>query len=256
MSSVSAGGEPAAAGRVSEQIIAIRDRWHCMNHPFYDRLAEGSLDIKHLGGFLAQHYVMVSQIFRSLGLTYAKAPGDVARFIVENLAEEAGLVGIEGSEAHDHSDLIFRFTRYCGMTDEEVRNTEPLPAWFARAAHYWWLSQAEPAIVRIALQSATESQLVGENCGRVVPALTAHYGFRRDSPEIHFFVEHATADVKHGNQMFQLVDRHVTTPELRDRVIRVVERHCKLRWASFSELYRVTHLGEELIQPMSTKKPA
>jgi pyrroloquinoline quinone (PQQ) biosynthesis protein C len=234
---------------VSEEIIAIRDRWHCMNHPFYDRLAEGKLDIKHLGSFLAQHYVLVNHIFRSLGITYSKSPTDVARFIVENLAEEAGLIGIEGGEAHDHGDLIFRFTRYCGMKDDQVRNTEQLPTWYARAASYWWLAQSDPAIVRIALQATQESQLVGENGGRVVPALTTHYGFTKDSPEIHFFVEHATADVKHGNAMLVLVDRHVTTPELRDRVVSVVEQLCKLRYASFTELYRVTHLGESVLDP-------
>ncbi len=130
-----------------------------------------------------------------------------------------------------------------------MKTTEQLPTWYARAAAYWWLAQSDPAIVRIALQSTQESQLVGENAGRVVPALIKHYGFTNDSPEIHFFVEHSTADVKHGNQMLALVDRHVTTPELRARVAAVVEQLAKLRYASFTELYRVTHLGQPVIEP-------
>ena len=233
---------------VSEKLIAIRERWHCMNHPFYDRLAEGTLELGHLAFFLVQHSLLVRQIFRSIGVTYAKSPDDIAHFIVENLAEEAGLVGIDGGQAHDHRDLIARFTRHCGWTDDQVRDAELLPTWYARAAYYWWISDAEPPVVRIAVQATQESQLVGENGARAVPALIEHYGFSEDSPEIGFFTEHATADVKHGDILLGLVDRHATTPELRARALKLAEQTCKLRWVSFNELYRVTHLGEEVGQ--------
>lgn len=238
-----------AGGLLSEALIAVRDRWHCMNHPFYQRLAEGSLELRHLGTFLVHHYLLVRQIFRSIGVSYAKAPDDVARFIVENLAEEAGLLGIEGGEAHDHVELILRFTRHCAIADEEVKNGELLPTWLARAAYFRWITDTDPAVVRMAVQATTESQLVGENTDRAVPALIEHYGFTRESPEIGFFVEHGTADVKHGNIMLELVDRHITTPEMRARALLLAERTCRLRWVSFNELYRVTHLGEEVGQP-------
>lgn len=240
--------EPGARP-ISEQLVAIRDRWHCKKHPFFDRLAEGSLEIKHLGYFLAQHFAVVDEIFRSLGVTFAKAPADVGRFIVENLAEEAGLLGIDGGDAHDHTDLILRFTRYCGMSDEEVRSVALLPTWYARAANFWWIAETEPAIVRIGVQATQESQLVGENAERVIPALTEKYGFSLDSPEIHFFVEHSTADVKHGNMMLGLVDKHVMTPEIATRLLELAEATCRLRWSSFNELYRVTHLGESVMEP-------
>ena len=233
--------------KVSEQLINIRERWHCARHPFYDRLEEGALDLKHLGTFLVHHSLLVRQIFRSIGVTYAKSPDDIAYFILENLAEEAGMLGIDGSEAHDHRDLISNFTRHCGISDHELANTELLPTWYARAAYYWWITDAEPAVIRIAVQSTQESQLVSEN-ERVVLALCEHYGFTKDSPEIGFFVEHATADIKHGNILLDLVDKHATTPELRARCLQLADQTCKLRWVSFNELYRVTHLGEEVGQ--------
>lgn len=235
---------------VSEQILAIRERWHCKRHPFWDRLAEGELDIRHVGAFLAQHRACVHEIFASIGLTYTKSSKDIATVIVENLAEEAGLLGIDGREAHEHNDLIFRFTRYCGLTDEEVRNTKLLPSWYARAAAYWMISYTQPAIVRIAVQATQESQSVGIYGERVLPALTTRYGFTMDSPEIHFFVEHSVADVKHGDLMLELVDRHVNTPELLDAVLYHTEQISKLRWNATSELYRVTHLhGEGTLLP-------
>jgi pyrroloquinoline quinone (PQQ) biosynthesis protein C len=239
-------GDPLG-DRPSAALVAIRDRWHCADHPFYDRLAEGTLELRHLATFLTQHFLLVRQIFRSIGVTYAKSPDDVAHFIVENLAEEAGLLGIDGREAHDHRDLIFRFTRHCGLADEAVRNAELLPTWYARAAYYWWITDAEPPIVRLAVQATQESQLVREN-RRVVPALVAHYGFQPGAPEIECFAEHAEADVKHGNILLDLVDKHAATPELRARALRLAEQTCKLRWVSFNELYRVTHLGEEVGQ--------
>ena len=231
----------------SKALIDIRERWHCANHPFYDRLAEGTLELRHLATFLSQHSLLVKQIFRSIGITYAKSADDIAYFIVENLAEEAGLLGIDGRDAHDHRDLIFRFTRHCGMTDEEVLGAELLPTWYARAAYYWWITDSEPPIVRLAVQATQESQLVKENM-RVVPALIEHYGFQPGAPEIEFFAEHAEADVKHGNILLNLVDKHATTPELRARALKLADQTCKLRWVSFNELYRVTHLGEEVGQ--------
>ena len=240
--------DSAANRPVSQELIAIRERWHCMNHPFYDRLSEGALNLEHLAFFLVQHSLLVRQIFRSIGVTYAKSPDDIAHFIVENLAEEAGILGIDGGEAHDHRELIFRFTRHCGWTDDDVRSAELLPTWFARAAYYWWITDAEPPIVRIAVQATQESQLVGENGARAVPALIKHYGFSEESPEIGFFIEHATADVKHGDILLGLVDKHAITIELRERALRLAEQTCKLRWVSFNELYRVTHLGEEVGQ--------
>lgn len=236
--------EPAA--KLSDRLIAIRDRWHCKKHPFYGKLSVGGLDLGHLGTFLVQHYLVVRQIFRSIGLAYAKAPDDIARNIIENLAEEAGLIGIDGHEAHNHTDLILAFTRHCGIDDGAVRDGELLPTWLARAALMRWITEAEPAAIRIAVQASTESQLVGENGEVVVPALVRHYGFREDDPTIGFFTEHAFADVKHGNEMYDLVDRHVVSEDDKRRAEIWTTRMCKLRWASFNELYRETVEGIRL----------
>ena len=235
-----------ATEKLSERLIAIRDRWHCKNHPFYADLAAGNLELRHLGTFLIQHYLVVRQIFRSIGIAYAKAPDDIARNIIENLAEEAGLIGIDGHDAHDHTDLILAFTRHCGIDDAAVRGGELLPTWLARAALMRWVSDAEPAAIRFAVQASTESQLVGENGGVVVPALVTHYGFSENDPTIGFFTEHAFADVKHGNEMYALVDRHVVAEDDQQRAEMWTERMCKLRWASFNELYRETVEGIRL----------
>lgn len=247
MDMLEAAHKPApGAARISERLIAIRDRWHCKNHPFYADLAAGRLELRHLGAFLVQHYLVVREIFRSVGIAYAKAPDDIARNIVENLAEEAGLLGIHNHKAKNHTDLILAFTRHCGIADEAVKGGELLPTWLARAALFRWITDSESAAIRIAVQASTESQLVGENAQIVMPALVKHYGFKPDDPLIGFFAEHAFADVKHGDEMYALVNRHVVTEDERHRAVKWVERMCRLRWASFNEIYRETVEGVSL----------
>ena len=121
--------------KCSEELIAIRDHWHCAKHPFYDRLSEGTLDIKSLGSFLVQHSLLVHQIFRSIGVTYSKSPDDIAYFILENLAEEAGIIGIDDGEAHDHRDLIHTLLRPCRM----MRNHSPCSSTTAVGWLVGWL---------------------------------------------------------------------------------------------------------------------
>lgn len=54
----------------TEQILAIRDRWHTKRHPFFKAFAEGKLALKALGRYQALHYHFVGYAVRSFGLFY------------------------------------------------------------------------------------------------------------------------------------------------------------------------------------------
>jgi len=41
---------------ITNQILAIRDRWHTKRHPFFRNFAEGKLALKALGRYQALHY--------------------------------------------------------------------------------------------------------------------------------------------------------------------------------------------------------
>ena len=144
---------------------------------------------------------------------------------------------------------IFAFTRAAGLKDGDVRSLEPTPAWWARTLFYVRTMHEEPVGVVLAMQSTQEGQMVALNRDVTLPALAKHYGFRRGSPQIAFFEEHEAADEVHSSKQIELCARYLETPELQQRALRVSEQACRLRWASFTDLYREFVLKEKPILP-------
>jgi pyrroloquinoline-quinone synthase len=237
----------------TEQILAIRDRWHTKRHPFFKAFAEGKLALKALGRYQALHYHFVGYAVRSFGLFYTRVYhlDDVRKMIAENLAEEEGFKALPqpGHEAQDHVELILRFCRAAGLTDEEVRNMKMPPAWWARSLYYYHTVATEPVGVVLAMQTTQEGQMPGLISEVLLPAFEKHYGFKRTAREIEFFTEHDSADVEHSRRQSDLCAKYLDAPDLQARALRVAQEICELRWASISELYRSEVVGEKEILP-------
>jgi pyrroloquinoline quinone (PQQ) biosynthesis protein C len=214
---------------------------------------EGKLPLKALGRYQALHYHFVSRALASFGLLYARGYHfeDVRKMIAENIAEEEGLKAIPepGHEPHDHNELILRFCRAAGISDDEVRSTKMPPAWWARSLYMYHTTATEPVGVILAMQTTQEGQMPGLIGEVLLPAFEKHYGFKRTAPEIEFFTEHDAADVEHSRRQIKLCGRHLDTPQLEGRAEQVAQEICELRWASISELYRSEVLGEKEILP-------
>ncbi len=245
--------KPAAAASVVDGIVAIRDRWHTKNHPFFRAMAEGKLPLKALARYQALHYQYVARAAPSFGLLYARAYHleDVRKMVAENVAEEEGLKAIDqpGHEAHDHNDLIFRFCRVAGLSDAEVRGMQMTPAWWARSLYYAHVTANEPVGVALAMQATQEGQMPALMTEIVLPAFERHYGFKRAAPEIEFFTEHAEADVEHSRRQMELCAKYLDTPALNARALEVAQQAVELRWASISDVYRADVLGEKELLP-------
>lgn len=238
---------------VTDEIVAIRDRWHTKNHPFFRAFAEGKLPLKSLGRYLALHYQFVSRALPSIAVLYARVyeHEDVRKAIAENIAEEEGLKAIpgEGHKPHDHNEMIFRFCKAAGFSAEDVRTMKMTPAWWARSLHYATVTTTEPLGVVLAMQSTQEGQQPALNDELVLPAFEKHYGYKRSAPEVEFFAEHAVADIEHSRRQLELCARHLTTPELRARALKVAQEAVELRWASITDIYRADVLGERDLLP-------
>ncbi len=236
----------------SERINAIRETWHTKNHPFFQAMADGRLDLRALGVYMANHFKFVEMVQPSFGLLFYRAPEDVRKSLVENLAEEQGLAAIPraGHEPHDHNELIFRFCAAAGLSEDEVRRTPMPPAWWARSLHYVHCLRDEPLGAALAMQSTQEGQQVALNTEVTIPAFRTHYGFSPDAPEIAFFVEHAEADLAHSERQMALCEKYLSGPDDLRRAIEVCEEACRLRWASITEIYREHHLEEGGILPI------
>jgi pyrroloquinoline quinone (PQQ) biosynthesis protein C len=230
----------------ADQVVAIRERWHTKNHPFFIEFHQGKFGLKPVGAMMAQHYQHVLRVGPSLGVSYYKAPPDGRKFLLENLAEEEGLVAGPGDDRHavDHNELILRFCRAAGFTDAEVRATEQLPAWRARSYFYLNTVREEQFGVIVAMQSTQEGQQPALNGERMLPGFEKHHGYKIDHPDIEFFKEHYVADADHSSRQIDLVTKYVTNEETAKRALEVAEIAVKTRWACITEIWRKAVRGE------------
>lgn len=236
---------------IGAKINAVRETWHTKKHPFFQKMTDGSLPLRALGDYMARHYQFVKIVQPSMGLLYYRGPEDVKLAMMENLAEEHGMAAIpgEGHEPHDHNELIFRFCKAAGFSEKEVRAKKLTPAWWARSLHYVNCVREEPIGVALAMQSTQEGQQVALNTEITIPSFIKFYGYKKDSPEIGFFVEHAEADLEHSARQMALCEKYLAGTGLDERAIEVCEEACRLRWASITEVYREYVLKERDILP-------
>ena len=241
-------GEEAAKG-----VVALREAWHTKDHPFYLDFFHGKIGLEPMAKLMAQHYQHVRRVLPSLGVVYYKSPPEARRFVLENLAEEEGMIAGpgEGRESHDHMELIFRFCRAAGMTDEEVKATEQLPSWRARSYFYLNTVHDAPPGVILAMQCTQEGQQPAINAERTLPAFRKFHGYALESPEIEFFTEHEVADADHSSRQLQLVEKLITSAEERDQALEVAETQGKTRWACMNDLYRTVVMGQSDPLPKS-----
>ncbi len=239
-----------------DAIVALRETWHTKNHPFFIEFAQGKIGLEPLGRMMAQHYQHVQRVQPSLGLLYYRAPEVAKHYVLDNLLEEEGMVAGpgEGRVPQDHMELILRFCRCAGLTDAEVRATEPLPAWRARSNFYLATVYDEPIGVVFAMQSSQEGQQPAINAERTLPALTGVHGFAPDAPEIVFFAEHEVADSDHAERALGLVRKLIDTPALKERAVEVVEIMVKTRWACMTDVYRTYVQGKRDPLPPGVNK--
>lgn len=236
--------EAVAAGSIIDDVVAIRSRWHTKHHPMFADLAAGKLDLRVLGVYMAQHAKFVKLAYEAFGLMIARAPNDVRKMVIENLAEEEGLLAGPDGEAHNHMQMITDFCDAAGMTRDEVMNIEPTPGWWARALHYRYTCETEPIGVALAMLSTQEGQQPELNAEVTIPAFAKHYGYAREAKEIRFFVEHEAADEEHSRRQLDLCAKYLENSALHDRARKVCEEACMLRWASTTDTWRFEALGD------------
>ena len=241
---------------IADRIAGVRDKWHTKKHPFFELMLDGSLDLRAVGAYMASHYKFVEMALPSFGFLLWKGPQDVKHAVIENLAEEEGLIAIPrpGHEAHDHTRMILDFCNAAGFSDDEVKDFDIGPAWHARRLQYVHTLREESLGAILAMQATQEGQQPGLNNEIIIPSLVDRYGFARDSKDIAFFVEHAEADVEHSDRQMALCEKYIDSPSAAERAIEVCEDACMLRWEGITELYRTYVLQEDRLLPPGMTK--
>ncbi len=124
--------EGAANGSIIDDVVAIRSRWHTKHHPMFTDLRAGTLDLRVLGVYMAQHAIFVKSAYEAFGMMIVRAPKDVQNMVIENLAEEEGLLAGPDGGAHNHMAMITYFCDAACLTRDEVAAVEATPAWWGR----------------------------------------------------------------------------------------------------------------------------
>jgi pyrroloquinoline quinone (PQQ) biosynthesis protein C len=229
------------------KVVAIREQWHTKNHPFFLDFAAGKFGLGPIGAMMAQHHQHVRRVLPSLGVAFYRAPeGAGRRFLLENLAEEEGLLAGpgEGRNAVDHMELIFRFCRFAGLSDDQVKCTRQLTTWRARSYFYINTVREEPFSAIVAMMSTQEGQQPALNGERMLPAFKRFHGLEMNDPNIEFFAEHYLADADHSSRLIDLVATLVQSETEAARAVEVAETAVRTRWDCITELYRTAVLGQ------------
>ncbi len=219
-----------------EEAIAQR---HSAVHPFSDAWVSGRLDKRLLGEWVKQHYHYVSHFAEWLGTVYGSCPvQEVREFLLENIAEEEGIVGEGEFPPTRHTDLLLDFAEACGKSRDEIvnaqRDGELLPETLGLQS--WCTVQAhKPFAEALAgLLIGLESQ-VPRIYRRTTPPLVEKYGFTEK--EIVFFRLHLVADEEHGERGFEIVEKYATTPEVQAGCVRLVKEATLMRRLYLDGLY-------------------
>jgi len=215
---------------------AVLER-HCANHPMTEKWAKGELGRNAMMGWAVEHWHWVSRMKAPPFQIAAKAPPDVIAAELENYREEF-------AESKPHLDIVLRFAAANGAEVEQVQADRGLPTTEAWADWLIKVCEKEPWIAGLAaIRVGTESQSP-MLYGKVLPALREVYKFPED--EIEHFWLHAEVDIEHGGRAFDLLERHCTTPELRELAIHYARESARMRWFYFDGIYLHYELGYAL----------
>lgn len=214
---------------------AARQPKHGGGHAFSRAWAAGELSRAQLGDWAVQHFYYIDPIPQQLAALFARLPDlDARQHLLENLLGEE----MPHAPGKRHPDLLRKFARACGVSDERIlraeENGEVLATTRAMRSWIWELSSIRPLGEACAgIMVALEGQL---------PTLYPKYveamrkmGFSDDDME--FFHVHIEGDTEHAHVGLELTARYATSAELQARAIAAVRASAEMRFSMLDGIY-------------------
>jgi pyrroloquinoline-quinone synthase len=208
---------------------------HGGGHPFSNAWAGGELSRAQLGEWAIQHFYYIDPVPQQFALLYSRLPDlDARQHLLENLLGEE----MPQSPEKRHPDLLRKFARACGVSDERMLRAEEqgeiLPTTRAMRAWVWELVTVRDIAEACAgIMVALEGQL---------PTLYPKYveqmrrmGFTDDDME--FFHVHIVGDIEHAHVGLELTHRYATTPALQARAVAAVGASAQIRYSMLDGIY-------------------
>jgi len=191
------------------RLDTLRERWNVLEHPFYQRWSEGSLEREELAFYAGEYRHAVIALAEAVDAAARACEPAVRAQLAEHAAEEA-----------DHVALWDDFAAALGAgTDRAPRpETEACrESWTAgrdaleHLVAAFTIESGQPAISRTKLEG-----------------LIARYGFE-EGPATDYFALHADRDHEHAAQSRELIEERLADADL-DRLLAVAEGVLRGNW--------------------------
>jgi pyrroloquinoline-quinone synthase len=176
------------AGNLVEKLDALVEKWHLLQHPFYQAWTAGTLTRKALGLYAEQYYQHVRAFPEHLHALAARTDGELRATIEENLAEEE-------NPARPHPKLWREFAGAVGVSDAGLDGATPLPGVQALTETYQRICADGRPSAAVAALYVYEAQ-VPEIATQKIDGLRRFYGIT-EPPGLAYFAVHEEADVRH-----------------------------------------------------------
>jgi pyrroloquinoline-quinone synthase len=225
------------AGSFRKELEEAVLRRHCANHPLTEKWAKGDLSKNARMGWAVEHYHWVRNVVPYFFNICVGAPKDVVDFTLENYMEET-------DDERPHIDIVLKFAKANGADLDQVKRGRGLPStesWvrFQREAlEDSWIAGVA------ALNIGTESQSP-MLYRKMLPSLRNIYKYPEDDIE-HFWL-HVEADEDHGGRAFDALERHCTTPELKQKALHWAYESARMRWFYFDGIYLHYEMNYKLV---------
>jgi pyrroloquinoline-quinone synthase len=213
--------QPVSSAFASRLRDAVME-YSMLKHPFYVAWTEGKLCKSVLAEYAKQYYAHVLAFPTYVSGVHSHCDDlSVRRELLENLIEEE-----RGDE--NHPELWLRFAEALGVSREDVRTAELLPATVASVKQFQALTQNDDYREGLAALFAYESQ---------IPAVaqTKREGLKEfynvaDERAISFFRVHESIDVLHNQLEVQLLENSCREPVEQDKAINSARSAAQALW--------------------------
>jgi pyrroloquinoline-quinone synthase len=194
-----------------------------LKHPFYVAWSEGKLSREVLQEYAKQYYAHVRAFPTYVSAVHSHCDDlETRQMLLENLIEEE-----QGEE--NHPELWLRFVESLGVTRDEVRNAELLPATRDSVARLKQLTHSDDYREGLAALYAYESQ-IPEVAKTKRAGLKEFYGID-DERGVSFFRVHESIDLLHKEVEQRILAKECSTPEDKRRVTAAAGAGAQALWS-------------------------
>lgn len=191
------------------RVESLRERWNVLEHPFYRRWSEGSLERDELAFYAGEYRHAVAALAEALREASEDAEPAIRGDLAEHAAEEAG-----------HVDLWDDFAR--ALDADTARAPRPETA-ACTAAWTAGRDALEGLVAAFTIESGqpaiSKTKLDG---------LLGRYGFE-EGPATEYFALHGERDHEHAEQSRDLIEERLADADL-DRLLAVAEGVLRGNW--------------------------